>query len=262
MNMTKIGWDEIVFENRNKDYGAYLLRHNYPYNLSVSALIVIILFLSIMLCPRLFKGEHKLNVSKKVTIINYSRLAPPPPIEKIYVPPKATLVVKEQIQKYIAPKVVQEEVIEEEEMPTIEEVRKTIDIPTDAEVQGVEGGEAEVIAPPYVEEVIQAKPPEPDPTVKQPEFPGGEKALARWIENHLKYPSVATRMGIQGVVIVEFSVDVKGRISDASVVQSLHRACDTEALRLVNSMPAWTPGEASGKKVTIKRKLPIPFVLE
>lgn len=68
-------------------------------------------------------------------------------------------------------------------------------------------------------------------------------------------------MGIQGIVIVEFTVDIKGHISEASVVQSLHRACDTEALRLVNSMPAWTPGEANGEKISGKRKLTIPFIL-
>jgi len=261
MSILNVGWDEIVFEYRNKDYGAYLLRHNYPHILTVSALIVIILFLSFIVSTLMFKEKNELNTSKKVTVINYSQLAPPPPVEKIYVPQRAIPVVQEKIQKYVAPKVVQEEVIEEEEMPTIEEVRNNIDTPTDTEVQGAEEGEVEVIAPPHVEEVVQVKAPEPDPTVKQPEFPGGDKALAKWLEKHLKYPAVATRMGIQGVVIVEFTIDIKGHISEASVVQSLHRACDTEALRLVNSMPAWAPGEANGKKVSGKRKLPIPFVL-
>jgi periplasmic protein TonB len=262
MSMSKIGWDEIIFENRNRDYGAYILRYNYPRNLTVSTLIVIVIFLSSMLCTQLFKGKHQPDASKKVTVINYSQLAPPPPIEKTYVPPKTIKVAQEKIQKYVAPKVIKEEVKEEEEMPTIEEVQKNIDTPTmDAEVQGSGNAQVEVVSPPHVEEIVQVKPPEPDPTIKQPEFPGGDKALAKWLESHMKYPAVATRMGIQGVVIVEFTVDIKGHIYDASVVQSLHRLCDAEALRLVTTMPVWLPGESSGKKVTAKRKLPIPFTL-
>jgi periplasmic protein TonB len=260
--VSKIGWDEIVFEYRNRDYGAYILRYNYSRNLTVSALIVIVIFLSSLLCTQIFKGDQQQRTSKKVTVINYSQLAPPPPIEKTYVPPKTIKVVQEKIQKYVAPKVIKEEVKEEEEMPTIEEVQKNMDTPnTDAEVQGAGNAQVEVVPPPHVEEVVQVKPPEPDPTVKQPEFPGGDKALSKWLESHMKYPAVATRMGIQGVVIVEFAVDIKGHITDASVVQSLHRLCDAEAVRLVNTMPAWTPGESNGKKVTAKRKLPIPFTL-
>jgi periplasmic protein TonB len=259
--MSMINWEDVVFEYRNKDYGAYRLRKNYPYCLTISALIVIILFLSSMVGPQLFKEKQLQEPSKKLTVIKYSELAPPPSIEKIHLPPKTVVVVQKKIQKYVAPKVVIEEIKEEEEMPTVEEVSKNMDTASTG-VQGAEEGNVEVIAPPQeVEEEIEVTPPEPDLTVKPPEFPGGDKALAKWLENHLKYPAVATRMGIQGVVTVEFTVDVKGKISDVKVVQSLHRLCDNEAMRLVSSMPAWIPGESNDGKVTAKCKLPIPFHL-
>jgi periplasmic protein TonB len=156
-----------------------------------------------------------------------------------------------------------EDVKEEEEMPTIDEVNKNLDT-TNTDIQGTgEAGVIEVIAPPPVEEVVKAPPPEPEPDVniKPPEFPGGDKALVKWLSSHMEYPPIATRMGIQGIVIVEFTVDVKGKISDIAVVQNLHRACDNEAIRLIKAMPAWIPGESNGEKVVAKRKLPIPFVL-
>jgi periplasmic protein TonB len=264
MNITRDNWNEIVFEYRNRDYGAFVLRRNYPFYLTIAALIVIAVFLSSMLFFFRVKGNHQLPTFRKVTVINYSELAPPPPIEKAYIPPKTITVMQKKVEKYVVPKVTVEEVKEEEQMPTIEEVKTTIDTPDSdaAEVQG--SGDARVeVAPPAQVEVAQIKlpEPEPDPTFKKPEFPGGDKALSKWLESHLKYPAVATRMGIQGIVIVEFTIDIKGHVSDASVVQSLHRSCDTEALRLVNSMPAWTPGEANGKKMSAKRKLPIQFTL-
>jgi periplasmic protein TonB len=264
MNMTNNNWDEIVFEHRNKSYGAFVLRYNYPFSLTVSALIVIVVFLSCMLCFFLLKGTPQTSASKKVTVLNYSELAPPPPIEKTYVPPKTVVVAQKKIEKYVVPKVTKEEVKEDEQLPTIEEVKMTLNTSSSdvTEVQGNGDAQVEVTPPaPVVVAEVKAPEPEPDPSVKQPEFPGGDKALTKWLDSHLKYPPVATRMGIQGVVIVEFTVDMKGRIAGASVVQSLHRSCDDEALRLVNAMPAWTPGEANGKKVASRRKLQIHFTL-
>ena len=253
-------WDNLVFENRRRDYGAYILRYSYPYHITVSALIVITLFISGIICHRLLKGDQIQEPVKKVLVINYSQLSTPPPIERIHVPPKTTPVVQEKIRKFVTPKVTKEEVKEEEEMPTIQEVDKNTDT-SNSVIEGSGGGEVQVIAPPQDVEVVEAKPPEPEINIKQPEFPGGDKALSKWLESHLKYPPVATRMGIQGTVVVEFTVDKKGAISDVTVIKSLHRSCDNEAMRLVNSMPAWTPGESNGEKVMAKCKLQIPFVL-
>lgn len=261
MNIMDDNWDDLVFEDRRKDYGAYVLRYNYPHYFVISAIIVIILFLSIVICTELFKEKGVQETPKKLTIINYSQLAQPPSIEQIKSPPKTTVAVQKKIQKYVAPKVTVEEVKEEEEMPTIEEVNTNLGT-TNTDGQGIGEVEVvEVIAPPPAEVVVEA--PEPEPVIidKQPEFPGGDKALAKWLSSRLVYPPIAKRMGIQGVVIVEFTVDVKGLISNITVVQSLHKDCNNEAIRLIKAMPAWMPGELNGEKVVAKHKLPIPFVL-
>jgi len=250
-------WDDLVFENRRKDYGAYLLRHNYPYCLAASALIVVFISLAGMVGPRIF-GDKKSQGQeiKKVRVINYNELTAPPPIEKIYIPPKQ-VVQQAKVEKYVAPIVTQEEVDESEEMMTMEEVSQNIESAGDAvgDFEAVETVVVEAPVPP-VEEVEA-----PDPTSRPPEFPGGNEVLAKWLSEHLKYPPVAQRMGIEGKVVVEFFVDENGKISDARVKESLHRLCDNEALRLVKSMPDWIPGEKNGVKNRQKYTLPVPFVL-
>ncbi len=250
-------WDDLVFENRPRDYGAYPLRHNYPYYLAASALAVVFTFLAGTFGPHIFSDKKSQGQEiKKVRVINYNELAAPPPIEKIYIPPKQ-VVQQVKVEKYVAPIVTQEEVDESEEMMTMEEVSETIDYAGEA-VGGFEAVETVVVeapAPPVEE--IEA----PDPTSRSPEFPGGNDGLAKWLNEHLKYPPVAQRMGIEGKVVVEFFVDEDGKICDARVKESLHRLCDNEALRLVKSMPDWIPGEKNGVKNRQKYTLPVPFVL-
>lgn len=79
--------------------------------------------------------------------------------------------------------------------------------------------------------------------LNQPEFPGGEKAMYKWIDENLVYPPEVMEEGITGRVIVQFTVTKEGEIKNAKVVRGRHPALDKEALRLVNSMPKWKPGK-------------------
>jgi len=94
---------------------------------------------------------------------------------------------------------------------------------------------------------------------QQPSFPGGTTAMMEWITNHLRYPKQYAEGGVTGRVIVQFTVDIKGRIRDAVIVRSLDFLCDREAIRLVLSMPRWNPGALNGKKLPVKYTLPISF---
>ena len=251
-------WDDLVFEYRSRDYGAYLLRYNYPYYLAASALIVIFSFLAGMVGPRVF-GDKQVQVqeNKKVRVIDYNELTAPPPIEKIYIPPKQ-VVQQVKVEKYVAPIVTQDEVDESEEMMTMEEVAENMES-SDGSVGDYEGTEMVVVeppAPPAEEAVV-----EQDSTLKPPEFPGGKEELSKWLSEHLKYPAVAQRMGVEGKVVVEFFVDENGKICDPTIKESLQRLCDNEAMRLVRSMPDWIPGEKNGVKNRQKYTLPVPFVL-
>ena len=95
-----------------------------------------------------------------------------------------------------------------------------------------------------------------------PEFPGGELALRKYIANAIKYPVIAQENGIQGKVYVQFVVDKDGGISDARIARGVDPSLDKEALRVVNALPKWKPGQQRGKPVRVSYTVPINFVLQ
>ncbi len=97
---------------------------------------------------------------------------------------------------------------------------------------------------------------------KNPEFPGGAAALMKYLRDNINYPVIAQENGIQGRVICEFVVNRDGSIVDAKVLRGVDPSLDKEALRVVNSMPKWNPGEQRGKPVRVRFTLPVQFKLE
>lgn len=97
-----------------------------------------------------------------------------------------------------------------------------------------------------------------------PQFPGGQNALATYVNNHVEYPQQAIDNNTTGTVMVSFVVDERGKIKDARVIgsQMPKDGLDQEALRVVNNMPDWRPGKVRGKNVKTRLELPINFQLE
>ena len=96
---------------------------------------------------------------------------------------------------------------------------------------------------------------------KMPEFPGGNEAMSRWLSKNIKYPLIAQENNIQGRVVCQFVVNSDGKIVDVQVVRGVEASLDAEAVRVIKSMPAWTPGRQGGKNVRVKYTLPIRFKL-
>lgn len=94
-----------------------------------------------------------------------------------------------------------------------------------------------------------------------PSFPGGPQALLQWISENMQYPDAAKKAGIKGRVIVTFVVRSDGSITDARVIRGVDPSLDAEALRLINSMPKWTPGVQDGKAVNVRYNVPFSFKL-
>jgi protein TonB len=94
-----------------------------------------------------------------------------------------------------------------------------------------------------------------------PQFPGGEQARIKYMTENIKYPESAKKEGLQGTVYISFVVQKDGQIADAKVVRGIGKACDEEALRVVNAMPKWKPGEQGGKTVRVQFNMPIKFTL-
>ncbi len=264
--------DDIVFEGRNKSYGAFQLRRLYDKNMTRAMIVGGLLFLLAVSTPqiiRLIKGflpekENEL-IMKEVTLAEPPPIdpkkPPPPPPPEVKPPP-----IKDQI-KFVPPVVKKDEEVQEEEPPppTIDEL-KDKEIATETK-KGEEGGvDASLTepdnppAPPVLEE---PKEEEPFSYVEQmPTFPDGTEAMYKYIYDKIKYPAIARENGISGQVIVQFVVSKEGDIQKARVVRGIGGGCNEEALRVVNDMPRWKPGKHNGRAVPVTFTLPIKFVLQ
>jgi protein TonB len=270
--------DDIVFANRNKEYGAYYLRRMYDSYMSKGMLTGLLGFLLIIFGPTIYAKFQELVASqeeefvmKEVTLAEPPPIdpkkPPPPPPPKIDPPP-----IKDQI-RFVPPKVMKDEkVVEEEPPPTVEEI-KDKEIATETK-KGEEGGVDQSLVEPEAPPPPPPPPPPPvveeDPDEKKvydfvaqkPEFPDGDKALFKYLGENIKYPAIARENGIEGRVIVKFVVSRDGSISNAQVVRGIGGGCDEEALRVVKGMPKWKPGKNNGKPVNVTYTLPVAFKLE
>jgi len=95
-----------------------------------------------------------------------------------------------------------------------------------------------------------------------PEYPGGEAALYTYLAENIKYPQMAKESGIQGRVFVTFVVERNGSVTDVRILRGIGGGCDEEAIRVVSSMPRWTPGMQRGKAVRVQYNLPVKFTLQ
>ena len=101
-----------------------------------------------------------------------------------------------------------------------------------------------------------------DVVEEMPQFPGGPSAMFEYLAKNIRYPAEAEKAGIQGRVIATFVVEQDGSITNAKVVKAIHPALDAEALRVIHSMPKWTPGKQNGKSVHVKYTIPVTFYLQ
>lgn len=108
------------------------------------------------------------------------------------------------------------------------------------------------------------KVPDPEPWLFveiMPEFPGGEKALMRFLSEQIHYPDEARKAGLEGAVHLSFVVDEQGAITEVTCLRSPGYVLTVEALRVIGLMPRWKPGIQSGHKVRVKMTLPVNFRL-
>lgn len=117
--------------------------------------------------------------------------------------------------------------------------------------------------PPPADNVMQEDNEEPFTVVeKMPEYPGGMDALLKYIQNNTKYPAQAKKNNIEGKVFVRFCVTTKGDIDKVSVIRGVDPLLDAEALRVIKTLSAFTPGKQNGKTVAVWMNIPIAFALQ
>lgn len=253
-------WDDIIFESRNKDYGAFINRRNYSKYILYALGVTIVVMLLVLASPAIaaliksVRGPEEPKLKEMtVSLDQPPPITPQPPPPDIRVPPPVRTVIK-----FLPPKVTEKEVVEEEEMPTIEEVKEN-----ETGAVAVEGtGEIEFDQP--VQEVAEESDDDKVFTAveQQAEFPGGYAKLVKFLKDNIKYPSSARRMGIEGKVYVKFIVDKEGAISNIEILKGINADLDKEAVRVIKLMPPWKPGRQNGRSVKSPFVLPVSFKLE
>jgi len=249
-------FDDIVFESRNKEYGAYRLRKKYNRNVMISMLIGVIIIATAIITPylnakaaenRAKRAERQVEIKMENLDQPNETVAPPPPPP----PPPADVV---QQAKYVPPVVV-DSVKPEENVQLMTADEAQIEVQDQEVVEIVE----------EVKEEVQEEDPEATPFVvveEMPMFPGGDAELLKYIAEHTQYPEIAKENNIQGRVIVRFCVTSKGGVSQVSILKGVDPELDAEAIRVVNSLPAFKPGKQGGKPVPVWYMVPITFTLK
>ena len=273
IDLTSRDWVEMVFEGRNKEYGAYRLRKNAGKRNMYSLITIFIAALAIWACIGLVKFVE--SRTKKVAVTSVAELSalnqPKKKAEvkqkqvKIEQPEKVVERVKSSV-KFTAPVIKKdEEVKPEDELKTQDELMNTKTAIGALDVKGNDDANGEVLK---IKEAVAQPEPKPEPekvfdVVEQmPSFPGGPQALMQWLSENVKYPVVAQENGVQGRVVVSFVVERDGSITDVKVVRSVDPSLDKEAARVVKSMPRWIPGKQNGQAVRVKYNVPVAFRLQ
>jgi protein TonB len=266
ININSDQWCDMVFEDRNTSFGAYVLRTESSKRHLRALIIASILFVFAITAPILIKEVMK-SVKKTDTTVRTLDYLDQVKKQAKEETPKEEMPKEEQQQLIRSTIAFPPPVISEKAPDTIitqeSLTKRTEAISTVTVVGNTNTGAVPVtnnIAP-----TTEAKPEENkiyDVVQVQPNFPGGMNALYEYLSKHINYPPSAREAGVEGKVIVGFVVGKDGRIADVQVLRSLDPACDEEAVKLVKSMPAWTPGKQGDKMVRVRMTLPIVFKLD
>ena len=270
-NLYKTQWLEIVFQNRNKAYGAYALR-NQNAETTIKALIYAsALFSTLIMAPVLYNQlfstkqteeiiEPFSTVEVKLTKILPAKLVPP----AAKAPAKAVKLKNVNFSNLLV--VPEEQVLSEP--PTQQQLANSVISSADSE-----GIESSGLNPVEISSGIDiGKPntevPKENTTLytldgidTYPEFTGGHAAFVKFLTRNLRYPEGAVERDIQGKVLVSFIIEKDGRLSNIKIIRGIGNGCDEEAIRVLEKSPKWKPGVQNKQNVRVAYTLPINFSL-
>lgn len=265
-----VDFDELVFEKRNKFYGAYLLRKKYDEHLLSSLLIGVALMGSVVAIPYI---ASLFDPAKPVAQTDSGT------------PPHPTIITLENV------------IFEKEQPKTTSTgqlaraggqsqtvasrtlvLSNTANFPTQEELNGVQPGlnthpgDGDIIGGGGGEGGDCLDCPETGdgggdmnkftPFEVAPKYPGGDEAMYEFLRKNIHYPERAKQLGVEGIVYIQFVVDEYGNIRFAKIARGIGGGCDEEALRVVNMMPRWVPAKQAGHSVRVQFHLPISYSLQ
>jgi protein TonB len=247
-------FEDIVFENRNKNYGAYELRRHYFKRGTIAFMVSIsCLFFAVgmpLIANMMDENDYLAKIEQTISI---SLVDIPDEKEKITPPPPPVPEIQIHEIRFSAPQIV-DSITDPFLGMDIIDLAGYINAPVDTNSHVIE--KIEIVKNDLDSAILDI----PDLT-EMPRFEGGDAALIRYIAEHAKYPVSAQEQGIEGTVYIRFVVTRTGKIGDVKVLRSADPLLDDEALKVVKLLPAWTPGKKNGYPVNVWFVIPVKFRL-
>jgi protein TonB len=250
--------DEIVFEKRNKMYGAYILRKMYNKQVNKALLLSIAILIAGLAYPivssynALTKGKHIWIDAGAEVMTNVK-----PPAEPPVLPPAPPPVSEIQKQvRFVPPTVVDGKLADDDGLLNQDFLNKTVlNEPVNLNPEKIAEKQTSVIedpeiAPPMI--IVE----------EMPSYHGGESERLKFLKDHIEFPKNAAENGIQGTIYFQFVVDTKGNITDVKILRGIGGGCDEEALRVIKMMPKWNPGMQNGRTVRVLYNMAVSFKLQ
>lgn len=250
-------FNEIIFENRNKDYGAYSIRKSYKKRMLIATSITLTAFLiavSFPLIAAYFDDGPKPVILDslvyepiRIDPNDQPKLPTPPP------PPKKSVDINNL-------KISNDKTLIDEKQ---EDIFGTLENVENSPVPGPEEFIPKDLEPDVKPQIIDENKVFELPDIQElPTYPGGDEAWMTIVAENVHYPVIAIESGTSGTVFVRFVIEPDGSISNISSVRPLGAGCDEEAIRVVKMLSKWNPGKQNGKAVRVWLTLPIKFILQ
>ena len=280
VNLSSREWCDLVFEGKNKDFGAYVIRTDSTrrHNLAVlwalvGSLAVAALTFGLIQASKYLEERNLANQHDQSVVFLDLTAQEPEPEQQLIEPEKPEVLPEEEVSATI--QVTELQIVEDAEVKPEDEIVSIDERMQSNAIAGtvthLEGSTDlnnfnEAVNEVVVEDkkpAVEAKPEEVFRSVEQmPQFPGGEAALMKYLASHINYPPMAAENGIQGRVVVQFVVEKTGNIGEVIIARSVDKDLDREAARVCKSLPKFTPGRQNGQPVPVWYTLPVVFKLQ
>ncbi len=272
-------WRDLIFEGKNKEFGAYKLRqgsetrHNKAFCYVLVGLVAVCLLIFGYMKYDAYKTQ-KLEEEQRALLAQQQKLAQMEAEKEEEKEEEVEQVEIEEVkpeEPQLATQLMTELLLtdtpkEENEIKTNEDIKQDNSVMSTF----TQAGSDDVsLIKEHKEEVVQEKPKEEKKkeevfthVEQMPKFPGGDAELYKFISNNLQYPAMAIENNVQGKVIVQFVVTKDGSIGNVKVVRSVDRDLDNEAVRVCKKLPKFVPGKQNGQAVNVWYTLPVTFKLQ
>lgn len=255
----KLDFDDLLFEKRNKDYGAYQLRRKYNAVMVAGLLLGGLLVSTAVVVPFLFRPSADRILSGRSGYFQVTMEKFEPPVDQIIVPPAQQPPEAKAIQeivKYVPPVVIDTVPPAELAMLTTDQAANSVS-ENQIEVTGTGTGDDLQLGedggtgnePFFMVEVM-------------PAFKGGDINKFRdWIKRRTNYPQIAIDNKIQGKVFVTFVIEPDGSVSNITILKSVDPIIDVEVIKAIEASPKWSPGLQRGSPVRVRYSMQLNFTI-